>query len=354
METTVSALARAECEAREAVEAAGLAKQRSADFAARRLRGAAGNSRSAGGLPAPPRGGYTRLADDSIPDGDDAAPLGLGSAVRSTDHGDVIVDGCCGIAPPPPEDPPGTPSDGGPAARAHAVSAEEAAGGFSLSRSAGPGPATKSGVHWIPMFDLRASRRTGRVNARLLLMSPRLHARVVARAPLVVVLWAVLIVRASPSPALSFSLRPTSPKATRVYCCCRRGGVDCAGLPRPRSPALTRFAQGQAETPLLGLLAGSSGVPFSSFLRRRGLRPPPQVGRLPSRAPSHLLVFFFHRLDVPRWIHGPRSYSCHSRATRREGSSGGGGPCAQPPPLLLSLRASCARLGICMGRCSLF
>lgn len=253
----LSALSRAEREAREAVEAAGLAKQRSADFAARRV---TGDGRRAGprGRAAMLRSGYVQLAEESSLTGDDAASPARGVVLRSLKAEDAGVDGCGGIAPPPPEDPPGCPRSD--AASAHPASAELS--GFSLSRSAGAGSGSKSGVHWIPMMDLRASRRTGRVNARLLLVSPQLHAKAVGRMPLVVVLWAVLIVRASPPPPPL----PPSSDITRLRLF-RRSSCTLAWRPN--------FSNAPPLPPLR--YHPCSGVPDAPLLRWRGARSP-QVG----------------------------------------------------------------------------
>jgi len=169
--TLQSALGVAEREATEALKAATLAQQRSADYSSRNTRASAGRAAQVDG--ARPRGGYAQLLDG-------AEPARESASARRADDAPVA---CGGIAPPEAED----------AAEAGGE-VDEARGDFSFVKKGHEGALSgKSGCHWIPMVDVRASRKTGRVNCRLLLASPRLHARVLCRLPLVIVVWLALI-----------------------------------------------------------------------------------------------------------------------------------------------------------------
>eukprot|EP00967_Tisochrysis_lutea_P030049 scaffold35234_cov28-Tisochrysis_lutea.AAC.1 len=190
--------------------------------------------------------------------------------------------GCAGIAPPPAED---APYQGDAGLSAEKQGLREREGGFSLSRGGSEG---KSELHWIPMLDLRASHASGRVNARLLLVSPALHARVLFRVPLVLLVWAALIVSARPAahfdiPPLHLAFSPTRAHAPRAA------------------------ATGRRDSPLL---CG----------RRTWLD---EVGGWDSRLVARRHLHLLHVVDVPRRLHRSGLDSRKRRAARRARRSRG-------------------------------
>ncbi|EOD39695.1 hypothetical protein EMIHUDRAFT_97861 [Emiliania huxleyi CCMP1516] len=160
-------LEKAEREAKEAATAVSVARSRSTSHAARYSLPVGNNG-----------GGYTRLLDDP-------------EAGEQLSVADPAVS-CTGV-------PPAEARDGDSVAlTADQVSdplgllgrGEETE--FSIApASRQPYLSGKSDIHWIPMIDIVGG--TKRVNLRFLLVSQRLHARVVCRLPLVLVLWFLLI-----------------------------------------------------------------------------------------------------------------------------------------------------------------
>ena len=164
---TSGMLEKAEREAKEAATAVSVARSRSTSHAARYSLPVGNNG-----------GGYTRLLDDP-------------EAGEQLSVADPAVS-CTGV-------PPAEARDGDSLAlTADQVSdplgllgrGEETE--FSIApASRQPYLSGKSDIHWIPMIDIVGG--TKRVNLRFLLVSQRLHARVVCRLPLVLVLWFLLI-----------------------------------------------------------------------------------------------------------------------------------------------------------------
>ena len=160
-------LEKAEREAKEAATAVSVARSRSTSHAARYSLPVGNNG-----------GGYTRLLDDP-------------EAGEQLSVADPAVS-CTGV-------PPAEARDGDSVAlTADQVSdplgllgrGEETE--FSIApASRQPYLSGKSDIHWIPMIDIVGG--TKRVNLRFLLVSQRLHARVVCRLPLVLVFWFLLI-----------------------------------------------------------------------------------------------------------------------------------------------------------------
>ena len=244
-------LEKAEREAKEAATAVSVARSRSTTHAARYSLPVGNNG-----------GGYTRLLDDP-------------EAGEQLSVADPAVS-CTGV-------PPAEARDGDSVAlTADQVSdplgllgrGEETE--FSIApASRQPYLSGKSDIHWIPMIDIVGG--TKRVNLRFLLVSQRLHARVVCRLPLVLVLWFLLIlletaaffVWAPPQPPPPAGEEPRAQCAACYLVGCARPGRVGQRPRRPRRrPHLWRVEwlhvcgrpRRPRRRPCLGGAAGAAGA----------------------------------------------------------------------------------------------
>jgi len=191
----------AEREAKEATAAVSVARSRSTSHAARYSLPPGNNG-----------GGYTRLLDD--PEAGEQHFL-AGPAVS-----------CTGEPPPEARDSDSVTLTAYQVFDTLGLLGRSEETEFSIApASRQPYLSGKSDIHWIPMIDIVGG--TKRVNLRFLLVSHRLHARVVCRLPLVLVFWFLLILLVT---AAFFVWAP--PPLPPPPGCARPGRV---GL-RPRRP----------------------------------------------------------------------------------------------------------------------